>query len=84
MTRREIVAWLAQHRRTRKISQDSIGTQLSGTRWGANTIYRWEKGVVDPALSAVIAWADCLGAEIIVREKVHEQSVEESPVEPRR
>lgn len=84
MTRREIILWLRSRRKTKKLSQAKVHTRFSGSPQSGKSLYRWERGLIDPGLASAVAWADCLGAEIIVREKAHEQSIEESPVEPRR
>ncbi|MEU4825086.1 helix-turn-helix transcriptional regulator [Actinomadura sp. NPDC023710] len=58
MTAVEIVATLAQTRKTRRLGQGRIAARLGKCR---NSVLRWELGHCSPSLDATAAWAEALG-----------------------
>ena len=71
MTRREVIDWLRSRRESLHLTQREIEDAIvgKGRPHNGTQVRRWENYHHDTMLETVIAYADVVGAEIIIRVK---------------
>lgn len=63
MTATDLVAALAQARRSQRLGRPRLAARLGCAR---NTLYRWETRRCSPPLDAVVEWAAALGYRVVL------------------